>query len=320
MPINTIFQLAAHDREELARAQRLVMLPELVAYELTGAAVGERSNAGTTGLLDVATGRLGERSRGRDRRRSADPAATRAGRPSARRARRHARAPRRRARHRLRVRREPAGYRRAAPSSRRARGSSSASSASSRTRRRTRALANFSNEVGALGGFRFLRNVTGFWLLERCASRVGGDGPAICSTLAADRARGAGLRRRRRTVPRPREDGRRGASAPPGSAPTHRRRSSRDRSSSRSRPRWLACWTSYDASRCRSTSLPSSAAALGRRFVLERIAHHAGVPVVPGATEATALGNALLQGIALGRFDDLAEGRIWVRGQSSAAA
>ena len=47
--------------------------------------------------------------------------------------------------------------------------------------------------------------------------------------------------------------------------------------------------------------------------MLERIAQHAGVPVVPGATEATALGNALLQGIALGRFDDLAEGRRWLR-------
>ena len=56
MPINTIFQLAVHDRTELDRAARLLMLPELVAYELTGAAVGERSNAGTTGLLDVATG------------------------------------------------------------------------------------------------------------------------------------------------------------------------------------------------------------------------------------------------------------------------
>ena len=30
--------------------------------------------------------------------------------------------------------------------------------------------ANFSSEPGALGGFRYLRNVTGFWLLEQCAS------------------------------------------------------------------------------------------------------------------------------------------------------
>ena len=56
MPINTIFQLAAHDRDGAGEGGRLVMLPELVAYELTGEAVGERSNAGTTGLLDVATG------------------------------------------------------------------------------------------------------------------------------------------------------------------------------------------------------------------------------------------------------------------------
>jgi hypothetical protein len=26
--------------------------------------------------------------------------------------------------------------------------------------------ANFSNEAGALGGFRFLKNVVGFWILE----------------------------------------------------------------------------------------------------------------------------------------------------------
>src|SRR6188472_2586263 len=56
LQINTIFQLAAHDGDELARAHRLVMLPELVVYELTGAWTAERSNAGTTGLLDVDTG------------------------------------------------------------------------------------------------------------------------------------------------------------------------------------------------------------------------------------------------------------------------
>ena len=55
-------------------------------------------------------------------------------------------------------------------------------------------------------------------------------------------------------------------------------------------------------------------------FVRERLAEHTGLPVVAGSTEATALGNALLQGIALGRFGDLAEGRAWVRGQSGAAA
>ncbi len=56
MQINTIFQLAAHDREELARARRLLMLPELLVYALTGAAMGERTSAGTTALVDAATG------------------------------------------------------------------------------------------------------------------------------------------------------------------------------------------------------------------------------------------------------------------------
>ena len=36
--------------------------------------------------------------------------------------------------------------------------------------------ANFSNESGALGGFRFLKNVVGFWMLEACRP-VWGDPP-----------------------------------------------------------------------------------------------------------------------------------------------
>ena len=37
----------------------------------------------------------------------------------------------------------------------------------------TARAANFSNEPGAVGGYRFLKNVPGFWLLERCASEWG---------------------------------------------------------------------------------------------------------------------------------------------------
>jgi rhamnulokinase len=55
-------------------------------------------------------------------------------------------------------------------------------------------------------------------------------------------------------------------------------------------------------------------------FVRERLAAHAGVPIVAGASEATSLGNALLQGISLGRFADLAEGREWARSQAGTAA
>jgi rhamnulokinase len=56
LPFNTIFQLAAHDPAELAAAAHVVMLPELVVHHLTGTVVGERTSAGTTGLLDLATG------------------------------------------------------------------------------------------------------------------------------------------------------------------------------------------------------------------------------------------------------------------------
>jgi len=51
-------------------------------------------------------------------------------------------------------------------------------------------------------------------------------------------------------------------------------------------------------------------------FVRERIAAHAGVRIVTGATEATALGNALLQGIALDRFRTLDDARAWASASS----
>ena len=55
-PFNTLFQLAAHDRDELARARHLVLLPELLVHHLTGEVVAERTSAGTTALVDIATG------------------------------------------------------------------------------------------------------------------------------------------------------------------------------------------------------------------------------------------------------------------------
>jgi rhamnulokinase len=53
LSFNTIFQLAAHDREQLAVARHVLMLPELLVHHLTGVITGERTSAGTTGLLDV---------------------------------------------------------------------------------------------------------------------------------------------------------------------------------------------------------------------------------------------------------------------------
>ena len=55
-PFNTIFQVAVHDRDELRRAARLLWLPELLVHALTGVAVHERTSAGSSGLVDLATG------------------------------------------------------------------------------------------------------------------------------------------------------------------------------------------------------------------------------------------------------------------------
>jgi sugar (pentulose or hexulose) kinase len=44
-------------------------------------------------------------------------------------------------------------------------------------------------------------------------------------------------------------------------------------------------------------------------FFLELLAQHTGLPVAPGAAEATALGNALTQGVALGIYESQAAAR-----------
>ena len=54
LPFNTVFQLAAARRTAgFAAARRLLLVPDLLAYWLTGAVGAEVTNASTTGLLDV---------------------------------------------------------------------------------------------------------------------------------------------------------------------------------------------------------------------------------------------------------------------------
>jgi rhamnulokinase len=54
LPFNTIYQLAADGL--LDEAERMLLIPDLIGYWLTGEMVTERTNASTTGLLDVRTG------------------------------------------------------------------------------------------------------------------------------------------------------------------------------------------------------------------------------------------------------------------------
>ena len=54
MPINTVYQLvAAAGTPQLTTAERLLLIPDLLAHWLTGATVAEMTNASTTQLLDV---------------------------------------------------------------------------------------------------------------------------------------------------------------------------------------------------------------------------------------------------------------------------
>jgi rhamnulokinase len=57
LPINTIYQLVAHVRDGLPRdADRLLMIPDLCHLLLSGVRTGEYTNASTTQLLDPTTG------------------------------------------------------------------------------------------------------------------------------------------------------------------------------------------------------------------------------------------------------------------------
>jgi rhamnulokinase len=54
LPFNTLYQFAAEKR--LAEADSFLLVPDLLAFWLTGREVAERTNASTTGLLGISTG------------------------------------------------------------------------------------------------------------------------------------------------------------------------------------------------------------------------------------------------------------------------
>lgn len=59
LPFNTIYQLAMEDWEgQSEQADALLLIPDLINYWLTGASFMERTNASTTGLLNVTSGEL----------------------------------------------------------------------------------------------------------------------------------------------------------------------------------------------------------------------------------------------------------------------
>ncbi len=310
LSINTAFQLAAHDREEMARAERLLLLPDLLVQELTGAVGAERSNASTTALLDAGTG---EWSLEILDALAVDPALLPEVRPAT----------------------APAGSFRDVPVH--LVGSHDTASAfvatpvvpgpgsvvvssgtwvlvgaerpAADTSDAARA-ANFSNEGGALGGVQFLKNVMGLWMLEQC--RAGWGSPAIDDLVAE------------------------AAAAPPPDqlvdatdarflAPDDMEREVRAAAGlSAGAPRALVTRTIVESIAHATAHVVDELGGFlghpvtellvvggGARMALMNslLAQHTGLPVHVGSPEATAIGNALVQGIALGVWPDLTAAR-----------
>lgn len=321
MQLNTIFQLAAHDRAELSRAKHLLMLPELVLHALTGANTGERTSAGTSALVDVKTG---DWSRDLLDAIGVDPAIM----PAIAAAGTRVGAWRGVPVHLV------GGHDTASavvalpgrPLPGRAFVSSGTWMLVGAERpepdvSEAARLANFSNEPAALGGVRLLKNVTGLWMLEECRAQWGD--PPLEDLLSAASAVSAGgptvdAMDARFLAPEDMETEVRAAANLPASA----RRDA--------------------VVRCILDSLAAAAARVvdelsvfvgqsisrvhilgggSRNWLLNRlIREELGVPVTAGPAEATALGNALVQGIALRRFDSLEEAREALDGQAEVDA
>lgn len=308
-PFNTIFQLARHDPGELERAARLLWLPELLVHSLTGVAVNERTSAGCSGLVDLATGRWSPELMALS---GADPGllgeivpagqivgswrevpvALVGGHDTAS---------------------AVAGMGISAPG-----GSAFVASGTwmlagvERPVADTSAWAqarNFTNEAGALDGFRFLRNVTGFWLLEQCrphwsdlaiddlvaaaeAVPVGGV-PVVDVDAEVLRSPADMLSAYTDLAGLPRE-------AHPGVVA---------RSIIESIARRTAEVLDQLGSVCSFDDVILFGGAARMSLLVRRIAELSGREVRGGPAEAAALGNAIVQGVASGVFSSLEQGR-----------
>ena len=307
-PFNTVFQLARHDRRELSRAARLLWLPELLVHHLTGVAVTERTSAGCSGLVDLATGNW------------STPLLDLAGVDGA-------------LLGAIQTACSVVGDWRGVPvvlvgghdtASAVAGMGLAAEGGSAFVATGTWMLAgierpsadtsewararNYTNEAGVLGGVRFLRNVTGFWLLEEArrhwadaslerllseAGQVSGAVPIVdvddVLLRAPDDMLAAytGLAGLRRTA---------------------------DRAVvTRSIIESIAARTAEvideldEVARFEDVLLFGGAARID--LLVHSLSRRCGRLVRIGSSEAAALGNAIVQGIALGRFRNLTEGR-----------
>jgi rhamnulokinase len=304
MGINTIFQLAAHDRTEMEQAARVLLLPDLLVSMLTGFEGAERSNASTTGLLDARSGQWsaelieaigmspqmlpGVAAAGQAAGKwrgipvhlvgSHDTASAFVGVPGGR---------------------EP--------------GTVFVSTGSwvivgiERTDADTSPAAmaaNFSNESGALGGFRFLKNVVGFWMVEACRP-IWGDPPidvlideATAVTAPVPRFDAAD---KRLVAPDDMEAEIRAAAGLPAGVPRGVVVRSILESIAHGVARVVGELEVITATEMTRLALVGGGARTG--LLADLLAESTGLPVLVGNPEATALGNGVVQGIALGHFD-----------------
>ena len=55
LQFNTLFQLSVHDKDELKKAHKILLVPDYLYYRLTGEFISEKTNASTTQLLNIST-------------------------------------------------------------------------------------------------------------------------------------------------------------------------------------------------------------------------------------------------------------------------
>jgi rhamnulokinase len=313
MAINTIFQLAVHHPGGLGRASRILLLPDLLVHHLTGQVAAERSNVSTTALMDIRTGEwaadlLDEL--------SLDPslfppvvgAGTAAGKWRG-------------------IPVHLVGSHDTASAFLGMPGGSSPGTVfisagtwvlvgverpgpdtSARARK-----ANFSNEAGALGGVRFLKNVVGLWILEQCRQAWGGPPIEILLEEAAsleDPVPTFDAGDHRFVSPADMvQEVQEAADLPPGTP-----RSVIARSVIESIVTGIG--VVVDELTEITDDRPARIAVVGggARVPLlhELLRRGTGLPVVRGSQEATALGNAIVQGLAIGAFQGLDQARNWL--------
>jgi rhamnulokinase len=157
--------------------------------------------------------------------------------------------------------------------------------------------ANFTNEIGIDGRIRFLRNVGGLWLLQECLREWGGERLDVLLDAAASRPGGG-----------PRIDVGDPDLVPPGDMPVRIVKAALGRADSMERPAIVRCILdsladAYAGAIRQASSLASKQVEVvhivggGARneLLCQLTADATGLPVLAGPVEATALGNIAVQ-------------------------